>query len=291
MVNITTISEMKCLVKKWRVENLTIGLVPTMGFLHEGHLSLIRRSLEENDRTVVSIFVNPLQFGENEDLDKYPRDIDRDNMLCRELGTDVVFNPGLDQMYPVENNVYIDVKKLGDNLCGAFRKGHFRGVLTVVAKLFNIVMPDRAYFGQKDAQQLAIVEKMVEDLNFDTKIVPCPIVREKDGLAMSSRNAYLSQEERRAAPIIYKSLKSAEQLINNGEYDTTRIREKISADILKEKKAEINYVEIVDRSTLSRVDKIDSDVLVAAAVYFGKTRLIDNFIWYKDKGKSYDSGN
>jgi len=258
-------------------KGLSTGLVPTMGFLHAGHLSLIERAKRENDLVVVSVFVNPIQFCPGEDFEKYPRDMDHDAKACERAGADVVFAPETDEMYPVQNLAYVDISKLGDGLCGARRPGHFRGVCTVVSKLFNIVSPDRAYFGEKDAQQLAVIKRMVMDLNFKTQIVACPIVRDPDGLAISSRNVYLSPEERASALVISKSLRHAQESVMNGERDAAKIRKSIIDEISSEPLARIDYVEIVDAETLEPVSEIKGPVLAAAAVYIGATRLIDNF--------------
>ncbi|MCK9342082.1 MAG: pantoate--beta-alanine ligase, partial [Synergistaceae bacterium] len=255
----------------------SVGLVPTMGYLHPGHISLIERARKENDMVVVSIFVNPIQFGPNEDLDTYPRDMTHDREVCEKAGAELIFAPQPSEMYPSENFAFVDIKELGDGLCGAKRPGHFRGVCTVVSKLFNIVLPNRAYFGEKDAQQLAIIRRMVKDLNIGTEIVSCPIVREADGLAMSSRNLYLSPEERKAALSISRSLSAAKELMRKGEKDALKIRETIVAGISAEPLARIDYAEIVDSADLSPVQRIEKPVLAAVAVYFGKTRLIDNF--------------
>lgn len=277
MVNVESITEVRRIIKEWRKQGLSVGFVPTMGYLHDGHKSLMEKAVAENDKTVVSIFVNPMQFGPNEDFNKYPRDLKSDLKMCENVGAELVFTPFADEIYPSENLVYIDVDELGDSLCGKSRPNHFRGVCTVVAKLFNIVTPDKAYFGQKDAQQLAIIKKMVQDLNFDVEIIPCPIIREPDGLALSSRNSYLSKEERNASLIISKSMKEAEKLILEGERNSGSIIEFIKDKINKEPLAHIDYVEVVDLELLKSVIKIDKPVLVAAAVYLGKTRLIDNF--------------
>ncbi|HOJ78062.1 MAG TPA: pantoate--beta-alanine ligase [Bacillota bacterium] len=273
----TTIKESRRIIEAWRSEGLTIGFVPTMGYLHDGHKSLIERARLENDKVVVSIFVNPIQFGPNEDLTTYPRDLERDRQICEAAGVDLIFAPSVTEMYPEKNLVYIDALILGDRLCGAKREGHFRGVCTVVAKLFNIITPERAYFGEKDAQQLAIIEQMTKDLNFDVQIVPCPIVREPDGLAMSSRNTYLSTGERQAALILSKALSVAKNLINAGERNAKVIYQKIEEVIKTEALARIDYIEIVDAKLLQPVTIIDQPVLVAIAVFIGKTRLIDNF--------------
>jgi pantoate--beta-alanine ligase len=272
------ITEVREIVSAWRKEGLTVGLVPTMGYLHEGHQSLIRKSVEQNDRTVVSVFVNPIQFGPNEDLAAYPRDINRDMQKVEEVGGDLIFNPEPAEMYPGHFTSFIDTTETTELLCGAVRPIHFRGVCTVVGKLFNIVCPDRAYFGQKDAQQLATIKRFARDLNFPIEIVPCPIVREDDGLAMSSRNTYLSPEERKAALILSKSLKMGKKAIEDGEKNSQKIIDIITANLKTEPLARIDYVEVVDFENIQRVDTIQGETLVAIAVYIGKTRLIDNFI-------------
>lgn len=278
-----SINEVKKDIKAWKREGLSIGLVPTMGYLHEGHESLIRRAVTENDRVVVSDFVNPTQFGPNEDLDKYPRDIDRDAMICGASKADILFVPEPEEMYKGQSKTFVEVLDLTKELCGKSRPTHFRGVCTIVAKLFNIVEPDRAYFGEKDAQQLAIIRKMVEDLDFDIEIIGCPIVREKDGLAKSSRNKYLNKEEREAATILNKSLMMAKEAIISGESDANKVIEMIRESIESEKTADIDYVEIVDGKTMEKIEKIDRTVLCAVAVRFGGTRLIDNFSYvYKE---------
>lgn len=255
-----------------------MGLVPTMGYLHEGHQSLIAKSVSQNDRTVVSVFVNPIQFGPNEDLEAYPRDLNRDMQLVEATGGDLIFNPEPSEMYPPHFTSFIDTTETTELLCGAVRPIHFRGVCTVVGKLFNIVRPDRAYFGQKDAQQLATIRRFVRDLNFGIEIVPCPIVREADGLAKSSRNTYLNPAERQAALILSKSLKLGKEAIENGEKDAKKVIEIIKANLATEPLARIDYVEVVDFENIQRVDTISGETLVAIAVYIGKTRLIDNFI-------------
>ena len=277
MVLVKTIKEVKELVNKWKSEGQSIGLVPTMGYLHEGHKSLIERSVKENDRTIVSVFVNPIQFGPNEDLATYPRDIESDKKLCESVGADLIFNPEPDEMYSDRFCTHVDMSVLTEDLCGASRPGHFRGVQTVVLKLFNIAMPNKAYFGEKDAQQLAVIKRMVEDLNVNVEIVGCPIVREADGLAKSSRNTYLSKEEREAATIINKALTIGKELIKNGERDTKTVVDKITDVINSEPMANIEYIKIVDLLTIKPVEKIEGSVLCAAAVRFGTTRLIDNF--------------
>ena len=273
---VKTISEVKDTKKKKKKEGLSIGFVPTMGYLHEGHGSLITKARENNDRVVVSIFVNPMQFGENEDLDSYPRDIDKDSAYVEELGGDLIFNPEPSEMYNDGFCSYVDMSVLTEELCGLSRPVHFRGVCTVVNKLFNIVQPDRAYFGQKDAQQLAIIKRMVKDLNMNLEIIGCPIVREEDGLAKSSRNTYLNAEERKAALVLNKSLKLGKELLDSGCRDANEVRKVIIENIEKEPLANIDYVKVVDGLTMQQVEKIEKEVLVAIAVYIGKTRLIDN---------------
>ena len=272
-----TVEETRKLVKEWKKQGKTIGLVPTMGFLHEGHASLIKRCREENDIVVVSDFVNPTQFGPTEDLEAYPRDFERDSRLCESLGVDLIFNPEPSDMY-TDPHAYVSIDLLSETLCGKTRPIHFKGVCTVVSKLFNIVSPDRAYFGQKDAQQLAIIRKMVQDLNFDITIVGCPIIREEDGLAKSSRNTYLSPEERKAALCLSKAVKKGQEIIKAGidaEEVLSAMRDIINAEPL----AKIDYVSMVDALNMQPVDKADRNALVAMAVYIGKTRLIDNFIY------------
>ena len=272
-----TVKETRDIVKEWKREGLTVGLVPTMGFLHEGHASLIKRAREENDRVAVSVFVNPTQFGPNEDLEAYPRDFERDSALCEGIGADLIFHPEPEDMYD-NPCAYVSIEKLSDNLCGKTRPVHFRGVCTVVSKLFNVVTPDRAYFGQKDAQQLAIIKKMVKDLNFDIEIIGCPIVREEDGLAKSSRNTYLNAEERKAALCLSRSVAKGQEIIKNG-MKAEKLLGEMTEVINAEPLAKIDYVSVVDALTMEPVEKIDRPVLVAMAVYIGKTRLIDNFSW------------
>ncbi|MDP4146067.1 MAG: pantoate--beta-alanine ligase [Bacillota bacterium] len=274
-----TIKEVRTQVKEWKKQGLTVGFVPTMGFLHEGHESLIKKAVEENDKVVVSIFVNPIQFGPNEDLEKYPRDLDKDSKLCQGAGAELIFNPEPAEMYVNHAATFVEVEELTNGLCGEKRPGHFRGVCTVVSKLFNIVNPDRAYFGEKDAQQLAVIKKMVNDLNLDIEIIGCPIIREEDGLAKSSRNTYLSAEEREAALVLSRALNKAKEHLFSGEKDASKIKEVITSEINTEKLAKIDYVEIVDSEILKPVNSMDSSSLIAIAVYIGKTRLIDNFTW------------
>ena len=273
----TTINETKELIKKWKKDGKSIGLVPTMGFLHEGHASLIQKCREENDIVVVSDFVNPTQFGPNEDLEAYPRDFERDSKLCESLGADLIFAPSPEDMYH-DPHAFVSIDTLSETLCGKTRPIHFRGVQTVVLKLFHIVTPDRAYFGQKDAQQLAVIKRMVKDLNVDTEIIGCPIIREEDGLAKSSRNTYLSADERQAALVLSRSLKIGKQLVDAGEKSAKVVKDAITAEINKEPLAKIDYVDVVDFDTITPVDEIKGTTLVAIAVYIGKTRLIDNFI-------------
>lgn len=274
---IKTISELKDKLKPYRKEGKSIGLVPTMGFLHKGHASLIKKAVEDNDIAVVSDFVNPIQFGPNEDLESYPRDINADSKLCEEIGADFIFNPEPSEMYH-DKKAFVDIEGLSDNLCGAKRPGHFRGVCTVCTKLFNIVGPDRAYFGQKDAQQLSIIKKLVLDLNIPVEIIPVPIVREDDGLAMSSRNTYLSKEERKAALCLSKAIFTGEKLAKDGA-SLEKVLEKMTEIIKTEKLAKIDYINAVDLETIENVENFNQDTLVAIAVYIGKTRLIDNFIY------------
>ena len=271
----TTVFETRQLVKQWKKEGKSIGLVPTMGFLHEGHASLIARARKENDVVVVSDFVNPTQFGPNEDLEAYPRDFERDSALCESLGADLIFHPEPEEMYH-DPCAFVSIDTLSETLCGKTRPIHFKGVCTVVSKLFHIVAPDRAYFGQKDAQQLAIIKKMVLDLNFDLEVVGCPIVREEDGLAKSSRNTYLSAEERKAALCLSKAVKKGQELIKAG-CGAEDVLAPMRAIIEEEPLAKIDYVSMVDALTMQPVEKVEKDVLVAMAVYIGKTRLIDNF--------------
>ena len=275
----TKIVDVRTKVNEWKKQGLKVGLVPTMGYLHEGHKSLIERAVKENDRVVVSVFVNPIQFGPTEDLATYPRDLERDSALCEAAGANLIFHPEKEEMYFDDFCTYVDMDNLTKVLCGKTRPIHFRGVCTVVSKLFNIVKPDRAYFGQKDAQQLAVIKRMVRDLNIDIEIIGCPIVREEDGLAKSSRNTYLSAEERKAATILSKSLMAAKKAIEEGEKDSANIVKIIKDMINTEKLAKIDYVETVNSLTMEHVDKIEDSVLVAMAVYIGKTRLIDNFIY------------
>ena len=275
---VSTIEEVRAQVKEWKKEGQSIGFVPTMGYLHEGHMSLIDAA-GENDKVVVSIFVNPMQFGPTEDLASYPRDLEHDAKLCEEHGVDLIFHPTPEEMYGDQFYSYVDMDVLTKELCGLSRPVHFRGVCTVVTKLFNIVTPDRAYFGQKDAQQLAVIKRMVKDLNMPLTITGCPIIREADGLAKSSRNTYLSIEERKAALVLSRPIFLGKEMVEKGERDCKRILAAMTAEIEKEPLAKIDYVKIVDLDTMQQVEKIDRGILAAIAVYIGKTRLIDNFMY------------
>jgi len=275
---VSTIDEVRRWVWQERQQGATIGLVPTMGYLHEGHLSLVQRAREQCDRVVMSIFVNPLQFGPQEDFDRYPRDLERDAQLAREAGVDLIFHPPVEEMYPRPILTHVSVDKLSETLCGVSRPGHFRGVATVVTKLFHIVQPDRAYFGEKDIQQLRVIEQMVEDLNFPLVVVGCPIVREPDGLAKSSRNVYLSPAERQQAPVIYASLRRAQEAFTAGERDGKKLVSLVREGIAQAPDAKIDYVRLVDRYTLDDVLRVERPAILAAAVRFGSTRLIDNVI-------------
>lgn len=272
------IAKVRSTVKAWKKAGLTVGLVPTMGYLHEGHASLVQRAKKECDRVVVSVFVNPTQFGPTEDLESYPRDFARDCALLEECGADLVFHPEPSEMYAPDFCTWVDMGRLTKGLCGKTRPIHFRGVCTVVSKLMHIAAPDRAYFGQKDAQQLAVIRRMVRDLNIDVEVVGCPIVREADGLAKSSRNTYLSRAERRAAVVLSRAVKLGQELVAGGEKDTAKITEAMTLLIQREPLARIDYVEAVDWNTMEGVDALSGPVLFAMAVYIGKTRLIDNFI-------------
>ena len=274
---VKTVQEVRDIVNEWRKEGLKVGLVPTMGYLHEGHQSLIAKSVAQNDRTVVSIFLNPIQFGPTEDLESYPRDPERDAKLCEDTGADLIFRPDVSDMYYDDFCTFVDMDIITKNLCGKSIPTHFRGVCTVVLKLFNIVKPDRAYFGQKDAQQLAVIKRMVRDFNIDIEIVGCPIVREADGLAKSSRNTYLNPDERKAALVLSRSLKKGMDVIKTGETNSKKIIAAITEVINTEPLAKIDYVSVVDAVTMQDVEAIKNDVLVAIAVKIGKTRLIDNF--------------
>lgn len=289
MIVTSSIVEARDSIRAWKGQGYTIGLVPTMGSLHQGHHSLIKQAGERTDKVVVSIFVNPLQFGPDEDFDRYPRSLTEDLRSCEAAGADLVFTPECGELLPEGNLIHVDVDRLGDSLCGRSRPGHFRGVCTIVAKLFNILTPDEAFFGEKDAQQLAIIGRMAKDLNFDVEIVPCPIMRDTDGLAMSSRNSYLSLDERKAARVLSRSLREVKVMIETGERNPGRIREFISATIQAEPLASIDYIEIVNPHTMLSLSKIEYPLLVAVAVYFGRTRLIDNFTYKEKEDGSYDA--
>lgn len=276
---VTTIQEAKEQIKEWKDQGLSVGLVPSMGYLHEGHASLMKAAVSQMDKVAVSVFVNPTQFGPNEDYDSYPRDLDHDIAICEEQGVDLIFHPSVEEMYGKNYNTYVTMETLGDELCGKSRPIHFRGVCTVVTKLFNILTPDKAFFGQKDAQQLAIIKRMVKDLNMNLEIVGCPIIREEDGLAKSSRNTYLSPEERQAALILSKTIFMGQKMVEEGERDVKTLLDAMKANIETEPLARIDYVEVVDGETMQKVDRIEESVLVAMAVYIGNTRLIDNFIY------------
>ncbi len=273
-----TVEEVRRTVNEWKRQGFSVGFVPTMGYLHEGHRSLMEAARKENDKVVVSIFVNPMQFGPTEDLKSYPRDLDKDAKVCEGVGVDLIFHPEPEEMYKEGFCSYVDMNGLTTELCGKTRPTHFRGVQTVVLKLFNIVTPDNAYFGQKDAQQLAVIKRMVTDLNVGVEIHGCPIVREEDGLAKSSRNTYLSDEERQAALVLSKSLAVGKDLVEGGERDAAKIKEAITHYIEREPLAKVDYVDVVDFDTITPVTTLKGTILVAIAVYIGKTRLIDNFI-------------
>ena len=272
---LTTIETVRNTINAWKKQGYSIGFIPTMGYLHDGHAALIDEARKNNDKVVVSIFVNPTQFGENEDLSSYPRDLNRDKALCESHGVDLIFTPNPNEMYH-DKKAYVNIVELSDTLCGVRRPIHFQGVCTVVAKLFNIIQPINAYFGEKDAQQLAIIRKMVFDLNFPVNIIGVPIVRESDGLAKSSRNTYLSKEERKAATILYKAIQMGKQTIKHGA-SADSIINTMTEIINTEPLAKIDYVSVVDANTMQPVHEITSPVLVAMAVYIGSTRLIDNF--------------
>lgn len=272
------IEAVRAQVKEWRRQGHSVGFVPTMGYLHEGHESLIQRAVKENDKVVVSDFVNPIQFGAQEDLSTYPRDLDADCALCEAAGVDLLFHPAPEEMYAPDFSTYVKAERVSDGLCGKSRPTHFQGVCTVVCKLFHIVMPDRAYFGQKDAQQLAVIRRMTRDLNLDIAIVGCPIIREADGLAKSSRNTYLNEEERTAALVLSRAIFLGEELIKQGEGDAETVLSAMRAIILAEPLARIDYVEMVDADTMETIRQAKGRTLVAIAVWIGTTRLIDNFI-------------
>ena len=274
-----TVEDVKSQVRQWKKEGLTVGLVPTMGYLHEGHESLIKRAVAENDRVVVSVFLNPTQFAPNEDLASYPRDFEADTKLCEGAGAALVFHPGPSEMYAEDACTFVDMTAVTKELCGKSRPIHFRGVCTVVNKLMNISMADRAYFGQKDAQQLAVIRRMVRDLNMNVEVVGCPIIREADGLAKSSRNTYLSKEERKAGLVLSQAVMLGQKLVAEGERSAAAVTGAMSELISAEPLAKIDYVSMVSWDSIEPVETIEGPVLVAMAVYIGKTRLIDNFIY------------
>lgn len=276
---VENVEQMREILHFWRKQGMSVGFVPTMGYLHEGHQSLIRRAAQENDKVVVSVFVNKMQFGPKEDFASYPRDIEHDSAKCSEAGADIIFHPSHEEMYGPKFTSFVDMTGLTEGLCGKTRPIHFRGVCTVVTKLFNIVRPDRAYFGQKDAQQLAVITRMVRDLNMGIEIIGCPIIREEDGLAKSSRNTYLSEDERKAALILSVSLRKAHEAMEAGERSARSVEKIIREQIETEPLARLDYAEVVSWPDLEPVETADGAVLVAIAVYIGSTRLIDNFIW------------
>ena len=278
MIVARTVEEVKAQVREWKKQGLSVGLVPTMGYLHEGHQSLIKRAVAENDRAVVSVFVNPIQFAPNEDLETYPRDLEADCSLCESTGAAMVFHPDPSEMYHDDFTTFVDMTGVTAELCGKSRPTHFRGVCTVVNKLFNIVTPDKAYFGQKDAQQLAVIRRMVRNLNMNVEVVGCPIIREADGLAKSSRNTYLSAEERKAALVLSRAIFAGEKMIKDGERDGDKVLAAMRAIIEAEPLARIDYAEMVRWDSIEIHHTVDCPVLTAIAVYIGKTRLIDNFI-------------
>lgn len=262
-----------------RQKDKKIGLVPTMGALHEGHLSLIRQARFDNDVVIMSLFVNPIQFVEGEDYQTYPRDFNKDKELAKNAGVDILFYPKIKEMYPRKILTFVEVKNLTEGLCGRFRPGHFQGVTTVVIKLFNITKPHTAYFGQKDYQQALVIKRMIEDLNYDLEIIIMPIIRDTDGLALSSRNTYLNEVERKSAGILYKSLQLAKQLLDSGERQTKEIIRQMNNLIKTENLIQPQYIEIVDSQTLKPVKRVKKEILIALAVKIGKTRLIDNILW------------
>lgn len=274
----TTIKDIRNKINEWKKNNYSIGLVPTMGYLHNGHGSLISQSIKDNDKTIVSIFVNPTQFGVGEDLEKYPRDIERDKLFLDKLKVDAIFNPSVEEMYSKNSLTTVYVDNMSSILCGKTRPTHFQGVTTVVTKLFNITNPDKAYFGSKDFQQLQIIKRMVKDLNFNIEIVGMPIVREIDGLALSSRNVYLNDEERKSALLLNRALNNAKELFNNGQINANEIIKETERIISNEKNTKIDYINVVDIDTLDKVDIINRPVVMLLAVYVGNTRLIDNTV-------------
>lgn len=279
MVTVEKIKVLKEMLHAAKKAGKTVGFVPTMGYFHEGHLSLMRRAKAENDLVVVSLFVNPIQFGQKEDYRSYPRDLPRDRSLAETAGADLLFVPEVEEIYPKGFQSFVEVTVVSQGLCGASRPQHFRGVATVVMKLFNIVEPDRAYFGEKDAQQLRVIKRMVADLNLNLVVVGCPIVREQDGLAMSSRNVYLNPEERQAALVLYQALMKGKELIEGGERGFSKVQEELQDLIKKEPQASLDYLEIRESQDLTPVDTMSGEIIIALAVKIGKTRLIDNKVF------------
>ncbi len=277
MIIAQTVAEVRAQIRQWKKEGCSIGLVPTMGYLHEGHASLAKQSVISCDKTVASVFVNPIQFGPSEDLLSYPRDFQHDCALLEEIGVDLIFHPSPEEMYAPDFCTYVEMEHLTTQLCGKSRPGHFRGVCTVVSKLFHIIQPDKAFFGEKDAQQLAVIRRMVRDLSFDIEIVGCPIVREADGLAKSSRNTYLNAEERQAALILSQSILLGKKLVEQGERNGQALINALKAHIETEPLARVDYVDVVDGITMQPIEHLQGKILVAIAVFIGKTRLIDNF--------------
>ncbi len=277
MIIAQTVAEVRAQIRQWKKEGCSIGLVPTMGYLHEGHASLAKQSVISCDKTVASVFVNPIQFGPSEDLLSYPRDFQHDCALLEEIGVDLIFHPSPEEMYAPDFCTYVEMEHLTTQLCGKSRPGHFRGVCTVVSKLFHIIQPDKAFFGEKDAQQLAVIRRMVRDLSFDIEIVGCPIVREADGLAKSSRNTYLNAEERQAALILSQSILLGKKLVEQGERNGQALINALKAHIETEPLARVDYVDVVDGITMRPIEHLQGKILVAIAVFIGKTRLIDNF--------------
>lgn len=282
---VQAINDVREEINIYKTSGLTVGFVPTMGYLHEGHLSLMRAAKQDCDKVVVSIFVNPTQFAAGEDFEKYPRDIERDSELAQGEGTDILFVPEAGEMYPEKETTFVDSGDLGQILCGKYRPTHFRGVATVVAKLFNILQSDVAYFGQKDYQQAVIIKKVTKDLNFPIKIKVMPIIRESDGLAMSSRNSYLNPEQRKAAPVIYKSLQAAEQAVKNGEKDVQKIIQTSKQVLETELLCNLQYFEIADPETLQPLKQISDQAAILIAAYIGEVRLIDNMIVSLSEGQ------
>ncbi len=277
MIIAETVAQVRAQVQQWKKEGLTVGLVPTMGYLHEGHASLAKQSVALCNKTVASVFVNPIQFGPSEDLVSYPRDFEHDCAILEEIGVDLVFHPSPEEMYAPDFCTYVDMENLTTQLCGKSRPGHFKGVCTVVSKLFHIVQPNKAFFGEKDAQQLAVIRRMVRDLSFDIEIVGCPIVREADGLAKSSRNVYLNAEERKAALILSKTVLLGKEIIAKGERSGKALTDALKENIQKEPLARVDYVDVVNGISMEPIENLQGQILVAMAVFIGKTRLIDNF--------------